>query len=283
MIVDRIRRSARPLARAARRFVHPGSAEEIEQIRQRAEAVRRPEQDHAGERERPRRPSEEGPARPAKKGKRARDALGFRGDERFQRVAERVMEDRRTFLGYERLFVLWQAVNNVYRLGLPAAEIGAYKGGSSYFIASAFLELAGRETPLYVFDTFEGHPESKMTELDVGQRPGDFVNTSYEAVKAYLAPFAQVRIHQGEFSQAVRALPELTFGLVHVDVDLYRPTLDCLEYFEPRLATGGVVVIDDYWSPTCPGVRQALGEHLAEGDRFQIWYPPTEQVVLVKR
>ena len=41
--------------------------------------------------------------------------------------------------------------------------------------------------------------------------------------------------------------------ICHIDVDLYRPTLDSLEYFFPRMAAGGVIINDDYASPLFPG------------------------------
>ena len=49
------------------------------------------------------------------------------------------------------------------------------------------------------------------------------------------------------------SLPEDKWSYVHIDVDLYRPTLDSLEYFFPRLAAGGVIINDDYASPLFPG------------------------------
>jgi hypothetical protein len=46
-----------------------------------------------------------------------------------------------------------------------------------------------------------------------------------------------------------------------VDVDLHDPTYDSLDYFFPRLASGGVIVSDDYaW----PGCRKAIETFCAE-------------------
>ena len=43
-------------------------------------------------------------------------------------------------------------------------------------------------------------------------------------------------------------LPESVYRLVHIDTDLDPPTLACLEYFGERMASGAVIVIDDYES-----------------------------------
>jgi hypothetical protein len=54
--------------------------------------------------------------------------------------------------------------------------------------------------------------------------------------------------------------------LLHVDVDLYKPTLQSLEFFWPRIAVGGVVVCDDYGFTTCPGARRAMDNFLRAGE-----------------
>ena len=49
----------------------------------------------------------------------------------------------------------------------------------------------------------------------------------------------------------------LKFSFVHIDVDLYQPTLDCLEFFFPKLVSGGIIVCDDYNSSQFPGAKNA--------------------------
>lgn len=200
----------------------------------------------------------------------------------FYQVVKPVVEARRTLLKYDRLYVLWQAARNVHHMQLAAAEVGSYRGGSAYFLASALRVLAGAELPVHVFDTFEGHPPKTHPEFDPVHKPGMFSETSYEDVKKYLSAFTRVEIHKGEFSCSVQSLPNMRFGLAHIDVDLYRSTLDCLEYFGARLAPGGVIVVDDYGAEKCPGVQKAVSEYLPREDRFQVWHMRTEQVVLVK-
>ena len=35
------------------------------------------------------------------------------------------------------------------------------------------------------------------------------------------------------------------FSLIHIDVDLYKPTFDSLSFFYPKLCKGGVILCDD--------------------------------------
>jgi hypothetical protein len=206
-------------------------------------------------------------------------------EDRFYVLASRVIADGRTYLAQDRLYVLWQAVRNVHSLCLPVAEVGSYRGGSAFFLAKAFQVLAGEEMPVHIFDTFEGLPDKTSPESDgyYHHMPGKFVDADYESVKAYLSEFRKLEIHKGEFSERAKTLPEMRFSLVHSDVDIYQSTLDCLQYFGPRLASGGMIIVDDYGAPTCPGVNQAVTEYLRSTNEFYAWHPLSEQLVLLKR
>jgi hypothetical protein len=65
-------------------------------------------------------------------------------------------------------------------------------------------------------------------------------------------------------------------------MDLYRPTRDALDFCASRMPSGAVVVVDDYGSPKCPGIEQAVEEFLAAEPGFQRWHPHTEQALLVR-
>ena len=60
---------------------------------------------------------------------------------------------------------------------------------------------------------------------------------------------------------------------VHVDVDLYEPTLASLAFFYPRMNPGGVMVCDDYGFTTCPGATKAVDEFLHDKPEKMIALP----------
>ena len=202
-------------------------------------------------------------------------------DERFAAAAERV--GKRTKLDEDRLWILWQAARNAATLELPILEAGSYRGGSAWFLAHAVRERIGRELPLDAIDTFEGHPEQAITAQDHAYHAaGRFGDASYEKVQRYLSEFELATVHKGEFSAVVPTLPHERYGLAHLDMDLYRPTQEALAFCAARMPAGGVIVVDDYGSPKCPGIRQAVEEFLAAQPAFQAWHPHTEQIVLVR-
>ena len=207
-------------------------------------------------------------------------------DPDFREVAAPVLSARRTLLGPDRLHMLWQAVANVAPLGLPAVEIGTYRGGSAYFLAAAHLAVTGQELELYAVDTFAGHDSGQLTEHDHDAHAEEvFVDTDVESVRAYLAAFPGVRVIQGAFPAVSPQLPDGPFGLVHLDVDIYEPMLACLDHFVVRTPTRAVLVVDDYGAPKCPGVEAAVAEHLAGAGAgaWMPWNAQTEQLILVRR
>ena len=221
--------------------------------------------------------------RPMEKYRKNRDRLAHRPTTAFFQLADPVVQAKRTLLGYDRLYVFWQAIQNIGHLDGAVAEIGSYRGGSAYFIADAFRTVMQAEAEIHIFDTFEGHPASAITGDDPFHTPGRFGDTSYEDVSEYLSGFSRLELHKGDILESLPQLAERQYRLVHIDTDLYQPTLACLSYFGRRLLRGGIVILDDYASSKCPGVPKAVGEYLDGTDDFHVWDMRTEQLVLVRR
>lgn len=238
---------------------------------------------HAKRDDRPRDPAQ-WVHRAMQKYRAGRFQLQFRPDDAFFELADAVVVPEHTLLGYDRLYVLWQIVRNVGPVAGDAAEVGSFRGGSAFFVATAFRMIHEQEVTMRVFDTFEGHPEQAITEHDPFHKAGRFRRTSYERVQELLSPFSRVTVHKGDVAESLRHVPDASYRFVHLDTDLYKPTIECLDYFTPRMVSGGVIVVDDFASQKCPGVPKAVAEFMARaGDPFQVWDMRTEQLILVKR
>lgn len=97
--------------------------------------------------------------------------------------------------------------------------------------------------------------------------PGEFSDTSIEAVIEFLNEYnSRVQIFKGIFPDSAEVVKDHKFSFVHIDTDFYLSVKACIEWFWPRLLTGGIMVFDDYEWPNCPGVKKALVE---SGRSFQ--------------
>lgn len=134
------------------------------------------------------------------------------------------------------------------------AEVGVYKGGSARMLADFMPECT-----IYLFDTFDGMPQTN--EFDNMHRKGDFADTSFELVCQLFLDSPNVEVYKGCFpEQNSEIVVDKKFRLVHLDVDIYDSHVACLEFFQPRMVKGGVIVCDDYNAPTCHGAKKAIDE-----------------------
>jgi hypothetical protein len=202
----------------------------------------------------------------------------YRPGPEFFALAEMVHRDQRTLLGLDRLYSLWQAARLVARVPGNLAEIGVYRGGSSWFLSEAVRHFSGTPVPLHAFDTFTGHPS--VTEHDPFHTVGRFNETSLAGVQQFLAPLHSVTIHPGDVLATIGDMPDVAYRLVHVDTDLYAPTLACLRHFAGHVSPGGVIVVDDYGARKCEGVIEAVSD--APLEHFHAWDLRTEQLLLIR-
>ncbi len=125
------------------------------------------------------------------------------------------------------------------------------RGGSAKIICEAKGDKA-----LYLFDTFEGLP--RIDKIDSsGFSKGQFAS-SYGKVKNYLKKYKNVHIYKGVFPDTSEPIRNKQFSFVHLDVDTYKSTLDCLCFFYPRIVKSGIIISHDYFG--AKGVKRAFDE-----------------------
>ncbi|MFA5750437.1 MAG: TylF/MycF/NovP-related O-methyltransferase [Candidatus Shapirobacteria bacterium] len=164
----------------------------------------------------------------------------------------------------------------VLYLNGDVAEAGVYRGGSAERMAE---KMYGGKT-LHLFDTFAGMPETNK-DLDK-HRKNDFNDVTLEKVKEDMKRFSFITFHEGLFSDTLKEVEEKKFCFIHVDCDLYSSVKECCEFFYPRLSTGGIMVFDDYGSPTCPGAKKAVDEFVSTIDGRYFFEKRHGSYVIVK-
>lgn len=154
-----------------------------------------------------------------------------------------------------RLYLLLLNIARVLKDDIPGdfAEIGVYKGNTARILAEA-ARASGRR--LFLFDTFSGFDAADQAGSENPSR--SFTDTSLEAVRRFVGAEAVTYV-VGRFpdSLAQIAMPE-RFALVHLDCDLYQPTLAGLSCFYPRLSSGGLLILHDYSSGHWSGCAKAI-------------------------
>ena len=178
----------------------------------------------------------------------------------------------------EAIVALHDAVQHVVRAGIPGAlvECGVWKGGSLLVIARALLGLGATDRDLFGFDTFTGMPPATREDVRYDGKRG----TEPSAMNLSVAPsavdvrglvlgtgFSSDRLHlvPGRVEDTIPDSAPSEIAVLRLDTDWYESTRHELEHLYPRLASGGILIIDDYghWQ----GARQATDEYLARLER----------------
>lgn len=171
----------------------------------------------------------------------------------------------------ERALALARYFEHAHHIEGAWVECGVFKGFSALFLArlAQARDSGFSGAGLHLIDSFEGLSQLTTDDaLDVTSaedgspqkglfyEKGHFA-TPVEHVRAVMADFPDAAIHKGWIPDVFGDLPETSWAFVHLDVDLFEPTLAGLQYFYPRLAEGGVIVNDDYVAPMTPGAGRA--------------------------
>jgi hypothetical protein len=144
-------------------------------------------------------------------------------------------------------------------------ECGVFRGGSLAEIG----RMAQKMTPskqVFGADTFEGHPfdspEDVPPDSQLVHHKGLFSGNNFDRVSAMLEEngLTNTSLLKGMVGDTLPTLGDRKFCFVHLDMDLYVSTRQALEYLEPRLVSGGILVLDDYGSYDAPGVEKAVSE-----------------------
>ena len=129
------------------------------------------------------------------------------------------------------------------------------------------------------FDTFSGFPSvssvDKKTKFNEVTNVGEFATTSnyekylqnlmdYHATETHAHHIKRHKIIKGDASKTIKKYlkdnPQTVIALAYFDVDLYKPTKDCLLAIEPYLTKGSVIGFDEPNSDSFPGETIAMRE-----------------------
>lgn len=145
----------------------------------------------------------------------------------------------------------------VIKKPLAVAEAGVYRGEYAKLINQYFPDY-----PLYLFDTFEGFNNLDFIheEDESLLNANHFKNTSVEYVINRMPFASNCLIRKGYFPETTADIND-NFLFVSLDMDLYKPTLEGLIFFYPKLVMGGCILIHDYFMASYPNVKKAVLEY----------------------
>ena len=176
-------------------------------------------------------------------------------------IPRELLKIERNYRDKVRLYNFWFQIERLKNDNIPGAfaELGVHQGET----AKAIHHMDPQRT-FYLFDTFEGFAREdleKESQKDDRFSTKMFADTSVEDVQSYIRGNENIIFKPGYFPHTTEGFPAENFAFVHLDADLYAPTIEALRFFYPRLSAGGVIVVHDY-NHNWAGIPKALHEFL---------------------
>lgn len=203
-------------------------------------------------------------------------ARTFLEDEPFLAYYRRFM-DPDNWHSLDRKYVVRELLTQVAHLEGDLAECGVFRGATAYLLCEA---TRGTGKHVHLFDSFAGLSRPEAGDGDYWREGG--LRAEEAEVRRSLDGFDQFTLYPGWIPARFPEVEARRFAFVHVDVDLYQPTRDSVEFFYPRLVPGAVLVLDDYGFSTCPGARRAVDQFFSARPE-RVLKLPTGQAFVIKR
>jgi hypothetical protein len=193
-----------------------------------------------------------------------------------------------TMTSVERMYSVYKSVEYVVKAGIPGdlVECGVWRGGLALLMAETLLHFGVTDRRIILYDTFEGMSEPTKEDFQTGHalvrysnddthkrwvesQKGDsnsWCYASLEDVKSVLRqtryPQELIQFEKGKVEDTIPTHISESIALLRLDTDWYESTLHELKHLYPRLAHGGVLLLDDYgyWQ----GSRTATDSYFAQ-------------------
>lgn len=169
---------------------------------------------------------------------------------------------------------LWLA-ERVRNIPGCVVECGVWRGGMS----AGFCRVLGPERNYHLFDSFLGLPEAREIDgasaiewqknvqspqyYDNCRAPVEFareaMNRSGASAFQLIAGWFEDTVPKHRLNEPI--------ALLHLDADWYDSTKVCLDTFFDQVATGGIIIIDDYHTWT--GCSRAVHDFLSHRSAFE--------------
>jgi O-methyltransferase len=184
----------------------------------------------------------------------------------FTEIAAKVRPHTLTFnSGAEGPWALYQSIEYIVRNQIPGdiVECGVWSGGSVLLAALALKHFGDTSRRIYLYDTFAGMPKPDPIDARWDGLPAlptwerfqrDGRSWCFGGTQDYVRgvvsksgyPEDKFVFVEGQVEDTLPATRPDQISLLRLDTDLYSSTYHELVHLYPKLAPGGILIIDDY-------------------------------------
>ena len=148
-----------------------------------------------------------------------------------------------------RAYIACWAAQQAAQIEGDFVECGVNRGGLARAIID-YTDFGRLEKRFFLVDTFTGLVPEYLSETE--KQKGFLEHFKYyqadskQEVAATFSPFGNVTIIQGTVPDVLPEIPANQVAFVSLDMNCTEPEVRAAEFFWDRLATGGIILLDDY-------------------------------------
>jgi O-methyltransferase len=214
---------------------------------------------------------------------------GFLADAKFRAAYEAGARTGHRICAPQDLHIEWRvyvccwAALHAARLPGDFVECGVSTGIVSLAVCH-YLDFASLPRTFWLFDTWQGIPETQASEAEAAQARSKNERVYFDAfdmVTQTFSAFPNVKLVRGEVPGTLESAALDAIAYLHVDMNIAYPEVEASRRLWDRMTPGGLVVYDDYGSPSHAMQKRALDAFAAERG-VRILALPTGQGLLIK-
>jgi O-methyltransferase len=181
-----------------------------------------------------------------------------------------------------RIHTLLWAAKNAEKLEGDFVECGA---GFGLFASAIFsyLDFGNLSKNYYLIDTFEGLSAKDSTREELA-RTGDYYtknNPWFDEISDSFSKFPNAKIVKGAIPDILSEVNIDKVSFMSIDMNTVAPEAAALEFFWPKLVSGGIIIFDDYGFPGHEN-QKISHDAFAASKNLLIYTSPTGQGILIK-
>ena len=144
-----------------------------------------------------------------------------------------------------------------------------------------YLDFAAVDKSFDLFDTYDGIPAEQITTRERERAALHKYVDCYDAAKADFAPFPNAKLVRGRVPDSLDTVDIDRVAYLSIDMNIEKPERAAIEFFWPKISTGGVVVLDDYGFGGYEAQHDSMDEFAAKVGT-SILTLPTGQGLIIK-
>lgn len=183
-----------------------------------------------------------------------------------------------TILDEARSYTLWYLSRSLKNVDGDILDIGCMKGGAGIIMSKANQY---KKTKTYFIDTFEGFAVSSGGHIKDKTFIYDNINELKNNIKSLR--IKNFEIKKCRFPKNFKIKKKIK--LCHLDINIYKDTLNAFIFVDKHLAKNGIVVFDDYGVFKVDEILQTIKKivKMKYANKYTIIYNYMGQCIMIKK